>query len=283
MPYFLENDDLRPEVRDGIADTFYLFPKVRGENVTVAGTPTYEIYDPSGALIQSGSASTTLVDDVHRIDVSFSAITTRDEDYQLRVAWVPNAPGPAEVLDVIQFDVVAHPLDTRVSLNDLMEERPDVAEVLDRLGVLLGYTSGDGGGEAQREAASVFSTRALSELDAKLRDQVYQDAQRFGASYTTSGIQDSTRKYVPGNLILNRSVINRVLRKMAMRLVYAADMASPEESGDESAALFAFYDQEAAMAWASIGPLKYDSNDDLKVDDTIQSIGKAKTLTRVQG
>lgn len=283
MPYFVENDDLRMEMRQSLTDEVYFFPKYNGVNVSVAGTPTWELYDPSGTLLDSGSVTVTSVDDVDRLDITIQGtdIATRDENYSLRITWVGAIAGTPVVRDVVLFDVVAYPLDTSVSLNDLLEERPDVGETLDRMGVALGYTTGDGNGQAQREMAGIFSRRALAELQSLIRNQVLRDQAEETKDFNSFRGEVGLRATRP-NLILNRRALNRPLRKLAMMLVYAADMSEPE-GPDESAALYRHYKAEADMAWRSIGPLQYDYAEDLLPDTDLTDIGHVVTLRRVQG
>ena len=281
MPYFVENDDLRREVQVNTSRTLYFFPKYGGENILTSGTPTYSIRDPSGTELYTGTCTVTVVGEVHRLDVTVPAIATLDEDYSIHYTYTALVLGTPQVRDTVFFDVVAYPLDSSVSLNDLLEERPDVAEVLDRMGVRLGFTAGNGLGESQRAMAGIFSRRALVELDALIRSQILKDRDEEFKDYNSF---QSARKYrsTRPNLILNRERLNRPLRKLAMMLVYAADMAEPE-SEDESAGLYRYYQAESDAAWRSIGPLKYDFSEDLVPDMDLGDIGRSVQLRRVQG
>jgi hypothetical protein len=162
-----------------------------------------------------------------------------------------------------------------VTLNDLLEERPDCGEVLDRLGVLLGYTSGD---TAKIGMAAVVAHRGLVELDGKLRNAVARSQNSDVPSYTstlTSGVPIYTRPH----LILNRERLNAVERKLALKALFAADMSEPE-GDDESAALYRHYAQEAETAWRGIGPLKYDAVEDLVPETEVAGLSRVVTLRR---
>lgn len=272
-----ELDDLRLEVRKSVATTLSFWPKVSGSgNVYVSATPTFTVYDPDGASVQASSnASLTQINtnEYTRIDCAVPAIGTLGEDYRIDILWVDDATSTAR-RDQVYFDCVLYPYGPpSVSLNDLLEERPDAAEILARHGALLGFSAST----AQAQMASIYAVRARVELDALIRDQVRQDSQ--SESYTSTGI--SADHYTRPNLILNRERLNRVERKLAMRQLFAADMSSPEGE-DESAALFRFYADESDKAWRGIGPLKYDSSEDLVPDETVTDLGRVRALRRVQ-
>lgn len=280
MTYSLELDDLRREIRKDTADAITFWPKVSGQNVVADASASYSVYDPAGALIQGPTAVTPTGTDYSLLTLSISAISTLAEDYSVRITWTPDAASVARV-DVIFFDVVLYPYgEPSVSLNDLLEERPDVGEILGRMGLLLGFDDAT----ATEEMAGVFAIRARVELDALVRDQVAQDARSDSAwsysSVLSTGAGSSSRFARP-NLILNRERLNRVERKLALKLIYAADMTEPE--GDEEAAgLYRHYKAEAELAWKGIGPLKYDTTEDLIPDAVLTDIGRVVSLRRAQ-
>lgn len=277
-----ENDELRRELRLSVAGTLRWWPKLDGANVllsTTGGEVSVIIKDPGGSTIQTISDATSGVTDIGSpaeysyLDISASAISVLDEDYSAHITWRQRGAS-VDYLDVIWFDVVRWPWgQPSVSLNDMLEERPDAADILLRHGLRLGYSSAT----AAATMAGVYAVRARVELDAKIRDTI--EADRVRASETSTG-QGGGDRYTRPNLVLNRERLSRVERKLAMRLLFAADMGDPE-GGDESAGLFRFYDAEAERAWRSVGPLKYDGpSEDIVATETITDIARSRTLRR---
>jgi len=279
MAYARELDSLRQELRQSVTGTIVHWPKVNGANVVgsaVAGEVTFQVYDSSGTSIQGPTNLTpTTVGDVSRFDVSVSAIATLDEDYSVKILWIESG-GSTTYIDMVYFDVVLYPFGPpSVSLNDMLEERPDVQETLDRHGQLLGYTAGD---TAKETMAAIYAVRARVEMDAMLRAQVALDQANANAS---PAIHPATQsRYTRPNLILNRERLNRLERKLAMKLVYEGDMAQLE---GESMFLYEHYKSAAESAWRGIGPLKYDAAEDLVVDSTLEDVGRVVYQTRAQG
>ncbi len=275
MAYARELDSLRQEARQSVATTIVFWPKNNGLNTAVETDGTFEVFDPAGSSIQGPTTiDGTLVDDVDRYDIPVSAIADLDEDYRVDVLW--EVAGESFVhRNSVYFDVVLMPYgDPSVSLNDLLEERVDIGEVLDRHGQLLGQTAGD---VAQEFAAAVYSVRARVELDAMIRSQINADAGTMAdPSHPTTYATGRTRPH----LILNRERLNRVERKLALRAIYASDMGS--EDGEESW-LWRHYDAEVQRAWAGVGPLRYDSNEDAVPDTTLDDIGRVVIQRREQG
>lgn len=252
MPYARELDSLRQEVRKDTAGTIVFWPKVNGLNVQVVTSNTFQVFDPSGVSVEGPTAiDGTLVTDVDRFDIPVAAIGTLDEGYYVELLWTQ--AGASEVQrSVILFDCVLYPYGPpSVSLNEMLEERPDAGEVLDRHGQLLGQSAGEA---SQEYAAAIYSMKARVELDALIRAQMQVDG----------GVRP--------RLILNRERLNRVEAKLAMREMYAADFSGSDDS--EGLSLYEHYKAEADRAWASVGPLKYDSSEDLSTEETIDNIGR---------
>lgn len=273
MAYAFERDDLRQELRLSAAGTIYFWPKVPGTgNVAVTGSPTYTVHNPDGTQIESGTATATDVGGVDRIDCAVASIATLDEDYQVRISW---AYSGANYFDIVSFDVVRWPYpDYTITLNDLQEERPDVGDTLTRLGARMNS-------QTSEQLASIFGYRARVELDAMVREQIEQDKTAFGKDFESAGVARET--YSRPTLIINRERLNRVERKLALKLIYAADATNPEDGDDESAALYRFYKNEVATTWRGMGPLKYDVGEDMVPDKTIHQATRSITLRRVQG
>lgn len=266
MTYERENDDLRRELRKGQPGTFVYWPKVLGENVG-ATAASATVYSPGGAQIEV--PSTSIVG--NKISIPVSAIEDLDEDYRVEVSFTYAA---VDYFDVFFFDVVLFPWgQPSVSLNDILEERPDARYTLERQGKRLGL----GTGTEAEEMAGIYAVRARVELDALIRDQISRDA----ASYLGSNLS-TARQYTRPYLILNRERLNRVERKLALKLMYAGEMTAPD-SAEEAASLYSFYEEAANNAWRGVGPLKYDNSEDLTPDSDLADLGKVGILRRVQG
>lgn len=276
-PFATENDALRREVRKGVQTTLSMHPKLAGENVQVASA-TWTLVTPTGNITHGPvSASIVAVGDYSRLDFVIPAQSTLDEDYRLDVEWTTTSG--ASRFSTLQFDVVLHPFgDPSVSLNSLLEERPDVQDRLQRMGLRLGFSPSN----AAQRMAGVFAIRARVELDAMIRDSVAQDAGRLSPQPRTTQLAPLNR-YSRPYLILNRERLDRVERKLAMRLLFAADMQGGPDSQEEASALYAHYDREVENAWRQVGPLKYDSAHDLQTDTTLADVGRSIRLQRVQG
>lgn len=275
MPFTLERDDLRREVRANTSTgtLLYWWPKVDGVNVDLGlATPAFTVHNPTGNEIASGVVSISAggLGGSQGI-IIVPTLTELGEDYTIRILW---QYAGEEYLDVLQFDVVLWPFSQpSISLADLMEERTDISDVLTRHAMLHGSTA--------QEMAGVYAIRARVELDALLRDQIASDARTNSRSpFVASGSVAS--KYTRPRLILNRERLNRVERKLAMMLIYAAEMAAPD-SDDESAGMFRHYKAEADTAFRSIGPLKYAEVEALTPTAELEDLGRGVIMTRVQG
>lgn len=273
--YAHEQDELRQELRRNVAGAVTLWPKLGGEGNVLCSGATYTIHRPDGTQIQSGSATLTGIGtpaEYTRIDCVVSAIETLDEDYQARVTWTQTGGGTH--FDMVSFDVVLYPWGPpSVSLNDILEERPDAAVLLERLGVRLGYSAAD----APAAYAAILAVRARVELDALIREQMESQS---GLQLEPGTITQLTRRrYTRPYLVLNRERLNRPERLYALAKLYAADMSSPE-GDDESAALYRHYQAQAETAWRGVGPLRYDATEDLLPDSQISDIGRSRRMTR---
>lgn len=262
-PYTPEMDELRQEVRRGVVGELVYWPKSAGAgNVQPEASPAYTLHRPDGTQLASGTGAVAQVDAAYRIAVAVPGIDRLDEDYQARITWRVEGES-IDRLEVVAFDVVLWPFGpSSVSLNDLLEERPEVGRTLERFGRLFTPT------RTPQQMAAVYAHRARVELDAKIRAQVERDHQ-------------TNPKARRPHLILNRERLNRVERKIAMALIYAAECSNPE--GDtESAGLLRYYRGETDAAWASLGPMKYDASQDLVVDTVEHNATRMIRMRRVQ-
>jgi hypothetical protein len=304
MTFFRELDELRREFRaaPGNGQTFAFWPKVDGVNAraTALGSlgiegvslgQEYSVYKPDGSLLYGPIAinSTDVgTPTITRFDIALSTTSiphlgTREalgEDYFIKLSWIDHAQTNV-YLEVIYFDVVLWPFgQPSVSLNEMMQERPDAQDVLGRLGVRLGYTTGS---DAQTNMAGIFAHDAHVELDALIRQRILEDNKEEVASYTSTNVSRRPRCTRP-SLILNRERLSRVERKIALKLIYAADSTDPDDE-EKSSGLYRHYAAEADKAWAAVGPLKYDNTEDLIPDEVIIDVAKVTSVRtrRVQG
>lgn len=277
MGYQFEDDELRQELRQGVAKTVRIWPKYQGVgNVSAHATAnTFEVFDGAGESLQGPTAIapvavTVEYGTISRFDVPVAAIGTLGEDLRIDLRWTYS--GVVQLTSVF-FDVVLYPLGSpSVTLNDVLEERPDAGDILERMGDVLGLTN------AKESMAAKFALRALVELDAKIRAHV---ADEFTLNASAS-LPVTPSPFTRPNLILNRERLNRVERKLTMKLLYAAEMKGPDDDS-ESSALYRYYKDESESAWASVGPLKYDRSEDQVVDRVVPEIGRVVHLRRVQG
>lgn len=277
MAYARELDSLRQELRLSTAGTIIHWARVDGINVQVSATAghcTFEVFDPTGRSLQGPTnIDGTLVVDVDRFDIAVSAISALDEDYYVDILW-RQASSSVTRRDVVYFDVVRYPWgQPLIGLNDLLEERPDIGEILDRHGQMLGYSAGDA---AKTTAAGIYAAKAHVELDALIRAQVASESSTIGSIGAGYPLIVRTRP----NLILNRERLRRVESKIAMREIYAADNRGSE---DEGSWLYRHYAEMAAAAWSSIGPLKYGATETLVPDTIVDNLGTVVRQRRAQG
>ncbi len=272
MAFARELDELRQEVRKDASGTISFWPKVDGENVAVTSA-TAAVYDCDGNVLQATASLTpTDVGGVDRFDKTVNAISTLNEDYRVEFTWIYN--GVTRV-NHVYFDIVLYPFgQPSVSLNDLLEQRPDSAETLERLGLQLGYTLSD----AQEKMAAILAVRARVELDAILRKQLTD----YWQSLSTEDQFRHGSRYSRPHLILNRERLNRAERMLAMKALYESDMVDAE-GVEASSSLYRLYEQKVNAAIMGLGPLKFDHDPDLKADDEQIGIGSVGRLKRVQG
>jgi len=244
MAYAAERDDVRAEVRKDSSGTLAYWVKALGLNAT-ASTAYYSIFDSDGAAIQAEAAATiTAVSGVgSRLDLTIPAISSYQDGARIDLRFTVST---VEYYDTILFDVVKTPWLSSggVSLNDLREERPDIDEIMDRIGVRLGYTTGD---TAQTQAAAIYAYRGRAVLDSWLRGSASEVGKLRAA------------------LIVDRRALNRVERYLALNAIFAGLSQNPIDGTDESGALARYYEGQARAAYASI-TLSYDSDEDGTAD-----------------
>lgn len=272
--YQRELTSLRQEVKPGVTGLNKIrhFPKLDGLNVEPS-TYTYEIYNPSGTLQTSGTANATDHGDYLELNCQPSTTLTASWAYgeNYRVEWTWNLSAPTRPNFVITFfDVVKYPWHhPEISLNDLVEERPDVQEILERHGEMIGLST-----QIAETAAAIYAVRARVELDALVREAIYEK------SYQASPERIGASSYSRPNLIINRERFNRVERKLAMMLIYLADAGDPQGQS-ESAGIYREYKELSNAAWKSVGPLEFDLNED-GTPDVKQVISRTVSLRREQ-
>ena len=273
--YTRELMSLRQEVKPGVTGLNKIrhFPKLDGLNVEPT-TDTYEIYNPAGTLQTSGTANSTDYGDYIELNCQPSTTLTGSWAYgeNYRVEWTWNLSAPTRPnFAITLFDVVKYPWHhPEISLNDLVEERPDVKEILERHGTMIGLSSA-----IPETMAAIYAVRARVELDALVREAIYN----IPVSSTPERV-GNLKSYARPNLIINRERFNRVERKLAMQLIYLADSGDPQGES-ESAGLYREYKELAAMAWKSVGPLEFDFNEDGTPDEAIP-VSRTRSLQRGQ-
>lgn len=283
MVYVRELDDLPWEVRRSTAAVLRYWPKVDGRNVVASATAghcRYSIHGPNGDTVQGeANVSPTTVEGRSALDLSIPAIATLDERYQVRVYWRPTGgAATSEVFDVRLFDVVLFPFGgPSTSLNDLLELRADVRDVLDRMGQRLGYAAGD---EAREYAAAICAVHGRIALEARVRDAVAQEA-RSAPSETVATTRRSSR-YTRPALILDRARLSRVERMEAIAHAYRAIALGPEESDDPASQAYRHFRDGAGVAWQQVGPLAYDAGETLQPTGELSDVGRLTRVRRVQ-
>jgi len=271
VTYKPEFSDLRQELELSQAGTITYWPTVMGVgyvNIAAGDPHTYTVNDTAGTELESGSVNATLDVDVSKLSISVSAITTLGEGYSVRIAFTHSG---TRHFDVVYFDVVKWPYQEKLlTLSDLMRDRPDIHRVCDRLGNEREQTAEQVGAE--------FGYQARVEVWASIRDQVRTDRESAAPAVTHSGT-DYGKLYTRPRLILNRESIRRVERKIAVSLVYQADMKGAE---DDSALLYEHFSKQAQMAWRGVGPFEYDRDEDLVPEETIVDPLRGYSTRRVQ-
>ncbi len=166
MSYESELDDLRREVRAESSAIMAYWPKVNGRNVVVTEA-TAALFHPDGTSL--GAVTTAIeagpLDDEEppapiysRVDLTIPALELY-ENYTLEVTFTA---GALPYVDAFTFDAVLYPIAhaSMISINDLLEVRPDVGDVLLRQGMRLGFPED----EAAERMASVYSVRAIEDI-----------------------------------------------------------------------------------------------------------------------
>lgn len=282
MTFHQEGDELPWEARQNATAYFRFYPKSAGFNVTAESSPapTFTVHDPDGTQIQSGTCTITNsgTPTISQLLITVSPIATLGERYSVRITWQVDEAIDTH-FDVRTFDVVLVPFgQPTVSLNDLREERPDIDVILDRLGVRLGYTTGS---TAQETMASIYAIRGLVALEGMIRTTVANDARGAVATYT--GRTRSDTRYTRPRLILDRQRLNRVERLLTLREIFRGIAQDPDQGEDENSRLFQHYNREAAAVFEQLGPLQYDSNEDLVPETEVMPTRRAIFTRRVQG
>jgi hypothetical protein len=282
MVYIRELDDLPWEVRRSTSTTLNYWPKVDGRNVVVtsdAGVNRYEVYDPSGGLVQGSTALTpTTVSGVSRFSLAIPSIATLDERYQVRVYFRETGAGTPEQLDVRLFDVVLWPFGgPQVSLNDMLEQRADVRQRLNEMGTRLGYAAGDA---AQEYAAAICAVAGRIALEARVRDAVVQDARSH--SETTAPRTGVAARYTRPALVIDRQRLKRVELYEALAHLYRSQALQPEDGTDPASAAYRLYRDQSGVAWGQVGPLAYDAGETLQPSGELSDPGRVTYRTRRQ-
>ena len=257
-----ELDGLRREVRAGQSSVLAYWPKVNARNVTVTAASA-GLFSETGtslgalscAIVEAGFNDEDTPESTYsRIDITVGALDL-GQNYAVEVTFTA---GGLPHVDTFTVDAVAFPIlsASLLSLNDLLEVRPDVIDVLRRQGLRLGYTSAT----AAESMASVYAVRALMELDERINDMVRE-----------------ARGFRPA-LILHRDRLHRPLRYTALKMIYAAESSNPEEGEDEASGIYRHFRAAADAAWRSVGPLQFRS---VTTDDPTISAARRIGDTRV--
>lgn len=259
MTYLMELDTFRPEVALNVGGAFGVYPKTHGTGAQVSGTVSYTVHKPNGEQVASGTATPfdagTPPVSVVSFVIGAGVAAELGEDYSVRWTW---SDGSVSHPEVTLFDVVRVPYGGSVSLNEMMEERPDIDRVLGRIASMLELPDA-------ATAARVFAMRARGELDAMVRSA----ATELGT--------------IRPALILDRFQLQRVERKLACREVFGSIAKDPTEGEDEASTLYRYFDQAAQSAWRSMGPIKYDADEDLVPETTVRPGAASVVTRRVQG
>jgi len=276
MAFFFELDDARPEVRKGVASTAIThYARVDGEGLvaasSVSGECKYTIYDSNGDTLQASTNITPSADPDgvnSKFTFSVPAIAELQEDAYIVVEWQKSGDSERRV-NTIYFDVVLQPWGaSSVAINDLLAVRPDAGQVLDQQAARIG------GGLTRESLASIYGSRAHTELYHWIRSQI---------SAESAGRADGAATITRPRLILDKTAIHRVETILAVALVYEGDMTSTEATESDAAALFAHYSERAKDSFRALGPLRYDATEDRVVDTIKPSFGRAVRMRRLQG
>ena len=274
MPFVRERDDLPWEARLNASATFRYWPKLDGRNIVASPTAGHCRYAVRGAdgssILGETNVTPTTVAGVSRLDLAIPAIATLGERLQVRI-WFRETGG-AERYDMRTFDVVLHPFGQPwTSRNDILEMRPDADTHLDRIGQRLGYAAGD---EAKIFAAAICAIHGRIALEARIRDTIGVDRSssgRLGAGFTRPA------------LIIDRQRLARVERYETMAHLYRSVAQKPEDGDDPASQLFRHFRDSANTAWAQVGPLGYDADQNGVPDTVISDVTRVFRFRRAQG
>lgn len=274
MAYVKELDDLRREIRLGESSTVTFWPKIAGTgNVAIdAGTGTFTVHQPDGTQIQSSTAITESDQGGYdSLPCVVSAINTLDEGYQIRVTYDVNS---VTYRDIILADIVQWPYSYgghgSISLNDLLEERPDIERVLDRHAIKFASATTE-------VAASIYGYRARVHSDMLIRQRIRLDSTTAPDAESAGSLSGS--RFTRPALILNRGQFNMFERYIALMLIFEADAKDPEEGTSESDALYRHYLKRSSDTLSMLHT-EYDSGEDLEVDTVLTDAGRVATLRR---
>lgn len=280
MAYVRELDDLPWEAPFGRSHVFRFWAKENGENVVPSASPTWAIYSESGSSLTSGTGTVTA--SAQDASQSYIAITVPNslalgERYQLRVTWVASVSG-VTYEDIRLFDVVRFPFGAPyTSLNDLQELRSDISDRLNRIGVSLGYATGD---TAREAGAAICAYHGRIALEARIRDQIERDA---AAGDNRAPNVRARSRYMRPALILDRTRLARVERYEAAAHAYRFDAKAPEDGDDSASQAYRHFRDQANLAWTQVGPLTYDSADTGQSDAQVAELSRVTFARRVQG
>lgn len=288
MAYSLETDDLRQEVRKDTASTVIWWPKVDGTgNVTASATAghcSFEVYDPSGTVVQAVTNVTpTVVTSIgSRFDLSIPAIATMGEDYYALIYWRVTSETFVRT-NTVFFDVVREVWGpSSVSLQILQTLQPDIGDRILRQGDRLTQTA------IQR--ASSIGHLARVELGEWIRAAVAADVQRIASSTssatTTGGLPQITDGYLRPRLIKDKSRLATVEAKLAVSIAYRSDARAGEDedesAADAVAALAKDWLERARASFTAMGALRYDLDENLTADVLVTPATRYIPMTRVQ-
>lgn len=275
MAYTSELRGLRQEVRLSTAGSLTFWPKVAGVG-NVLASPTaghcyYGLFDESGVQIQAtANVVPTTVGSISKLVLSVDAIAVLGEEYSARVWWRQSG-NTVEYADVEPFRVVRYPwVAPSVSLNTMLDDYPESAEILRRHGLKLGMSAT--GSTAEETMAAVYGYRALVELDRWVRGIGAPDE----VARSGSGVAGGARARL--HLVRNREACHLIERKLALKLMFRGDGGS-QEGQDESSLLMRSYAAEAESEWRAL-VLRYDTAETGVPDTTIEAPGAVRILSR---
>lgn len=251
-PYQAELDDTRQELRRGAAGTVVLWPKVAGDNV-VASAATFAVYEPDGTQLASGTSTITTfdTDQASRIACAVSAVgLDLAENYRVDVTYTA---GGVDYVESVQFDVLAEPMGTvQVSLNDLVDEVADAAQILERL------AEQQGANETDVRLAARLALRGWGDVRGWLR----RDIRKAGGAWPA--------------YILDREDLRPVIVARALHRMYALQgrgNATAAESADH-------WKAEADSRYAALPPIRFSDDEDKVETGEVATFGTIRMHRR---